>query len=97
MIVDYLIIGIPGVHDPTQSKLLGVAQAIDHLGLVLRPRQGRKQQGGKNGYNRDDNQQFDKGESPYLPAGSRLKSYKKVTQLRIELGFARLKAQWHKF
>ena len=51
---------------PGEDQLPFVIETGSDPGLRLRPAQSRKQQGGQDRYNGDDNQQFDQGKSSGL-------------------------------
>ena len=57
------IVVIIGVHGEGDAMLTEVVVAFDGAGLLFRPSQGGKEHSSKNRDNRDDNQQFDEGES----------------------------------
>ena len=69
------LVAVVGIHVNGKEKLAYVADAFGPLGALLGARQRRQQQGRQDGYDRDNDQQLDQGESklPSRLAGSRIR------------------------
>jgi hypothetical protein len=63
VIVDVPILVIVGVQLKRRLQLLGIVQAHHAPGLRLRSRQGRQEEARQDGDDRDDDQEFDEGET----------------------------------